>query len=103
MTETHFIKHPSQICEENFFLFLVYKPTSQAPTSEEMVNYCSKAAPETLCKESVKKTLSSLDNQAAIMGLRLDATLIGSTKVHKILIDTHHSSFFQLYLALSLK
>jgi len=33
-----------------------------------------------LCKESVKKTLSSLDNQAAIMGLRLDATLIGSTK-----------------------
>merc|ERR1711931_317200 len=66
--------------EVSVVLAVLYKPTSQAPTSEEMANYCSKAAPETLCKESVKKTLSSLDNQAAIMGLRLDATLIGSTK-----------------------
>merc|ERR1719187_2237356 len=66
--------------EVSVVLAVLYKPTSQAPTSEEMVNYCSKAAPETLCKVSVKKTLLSLDNQAAIMGLRLDATLIGSTK-----------------------
>merc|ERR1719447_822485 len=66
--------------EVSVVLAVLYKPTSQAPTSEEMVNYCSKAAPQTLCKESVKKTLSSLDNQAAIMGLRLDATLVGSTK-----------------------
>merc|ERR1712168_1325705 len=66
--------------EVSVVLAVLYKPTSQAPTSEEMENYCSKAAPQTLCKESVKKTLSSLDNQAAIMGLRLDATLVGSTK-----------------------
>jgi len=66
--------------EVSVVLAVLYKPTSQAPTSEEMVNYCSKAAPETLCKKSVKKTLLSLDNQAAIMGLRLDATLVGSTK-----------------------
>merc|ERR1719234_2224881 len=66
--------------EVSVVLAVLYKPASQVPTTEEMVSYCSKAAPQALCQESVKKTLLSLDNQAAIMGLRLDTTLIGSTK-----------------------
>merc|ERR1719447_92728 len=67
--------------EVSVVLGLLLKPINgQVPSSDEMALFCSKAVPQALCKESIKKTLSSLDNQSAIMGLRMDANLIGSSK-----------------------
>jgi len=67
--------------EVSVVLGLLLKPVyGQVPSSDEMALFCSKAVPQALCKESIQKTLSSLDTQSAIMGLRMDAKLIGSSK-----------------------
>jgi len=70
----------SKTKEVSVVIGVLAKPTSQAPTSEEMVHFCSKAIPQASCQENLRKTMSSLDNQGAILALRLDASLIGSSK-----------------------
>jgi len=59
---------------------VIAKPTNQAPTTEEMVHFCSKAVPEAMCRENLIKTMSSLGNQATTLALRLDAKLVGANK-----------------------
>merc|ERR1719219_71140 len=59
---------------------VIAKPTNQAPTSEEMASFCSKAVPQATCQENLLKTMSSLGNHASTLALRLDAKLVGTTK-----------------------
>merc|ERR1719431_1489829 len=59
---------------------LIVKTTSQVPSTEEMTHFCSKAMPQAMCQESLVKTMSAMNNPAALLALRLDATLVGSSK-----------------------
>jgi len=59
---------------------VIAKPTNQAPTTEEMARFCSKALPQAKCQENLIKTMSSLGSQASTLALRLDAKLVGTTK-----------------------
>merc|ERR1719431_284003 len=59
---------------------LIVKTTSQVPSTEEMTHFCSKAMPQAMCQESLVKTISAMNNPAALLALRLDATLVGSSK-----------------------
>jgi len=70
----------SKTKEVSIVIAALTKPTGQVPTSEEMTHFCSKAMPQAMCQDNLLKTMSSLDNQGAFMALRLDATLIGSSK-----------------------
>merc|ERR1719219_1104429 len=51
------------------------KSINQAPTTEEMAHFCSKAEPQATCQENILRTMSSLGNQAPTLALRLDAKL----------------------------
>ena len=46
-----------------------------------MTHFCSKAMPQAMCQESLVKTMSAMNNPAALLALRLDANLVGSSKV----------------------
>merc|ERR1719193_2170984 len=71
----------SKTKEVKVVLGLLYKPTSQALSSEKMASYCSQAAPqEAKCLENLRKTMSSLDNQGAVVAARMDVILVGSPK-----------------------
>jgi len=71
----------SKTKEVKIVLGLLYKPTSQALTSEKMASYCSQAAPkEAICLENLRKTMSSLDNQGSVVAARMDVILVGSPK-----------------------
>merc|ERR1719427_1008615 len=59
---------------------LIVKTTSQVPSTEEMTHFCSKAMPQAMCQESLVKTMSAMNNPAALLALRLDANLVGSGK-----------------------
>jgi len=59
---------------------VIAKPSNQAPTSEEMVHFCSKAVTPVMCQENLLKTVSSLGNPTSNLALRLDAKLVGTTK-----------------------
>merc|ERR1719219_2192866 len=60
---------------------VIAKPSNQVPTSEEMVHFCSKAVTQAMCQENLLKTMSSLGNPTSTLALRLDAKLVGTTKV----------------------
>jgi len=71
----------SKTKEVKVVLGLLYKPASQALSSEKMASYCSQAAPqEAKCLETIRKTMSSLDNQGAVAAARMDVILVGSPK-----------------------
>merc|ERR1712142_1102317 len=71
----------SKTKEVKVVLGLLYKPTSQALSSEKMASYCSQAAPqEAKCLETIRKTMSSLDNQAAVVAARINVIFVGSPK-----------------------
>ena len=50
------------------------------------MHFCNKAVPEAMCQENTHKVMSSLESYSHGLALRLDAQLVGTDKVRKLMI-----------------